>query len=380
MLWLDMSLLAPTTFGLLVTGFAFVLLALPQKWAATQSQEQVASTPSGESKQGPAVKLESLKQPSLHGTLIPSTGLILTNTPEPYPFENSNCEGNFLVLHRPTHDPATDKSGEYPYGDHFKGRKRLWELRVQFKVKAPVQGSLLVGIELENYVPLNAASKRLMGLTVSALKQVAGNDLYHSVGDDPSKGSGPHEKPVFMMPLWACDQMVVTPEGEAPPDVCDRNYSHYGLKRADDRPAFVKEMEALRLVPGPTYSMSFWGISQFLDCIKWEMQKIIPFKPIDFNLFCGKPPVHLVIYTLQPSSSGETRHLEARKNYYFRYALWSSLKRPSPEKIRELIPHQGEDLVGDERRRQALMSRKAGVFSTMLSCCASERPHGAAAK
>lgn len=77
------------------------------------------------------------------------------------------------MLHRPTCDAARDKSGDFPFGDHFKGRKRLWEVRVQFRVKAPVETSLLVGIELENYVPLSASSKRLMGMTVAALKQVA---------------------------------------------------------------------------------------------------------------------------------------------------------------------------------------------------------------
>jgi len=379
--WQDLQALAPTTVGLIITGLTLMFLALPKKQSrAIAEGDPCLPLRSGRSETSPSgVEAEDSGKPNLHGTLIPSAGLVRANTPEPYVFDNAFCEGRVLVLHRPTYDAAVDKSGKFPYGDHFKGRKRLWELRVQFRVKAPVEGPLLVGIELEKYVPLGASAKRLMGMTVAALKQVAGNDLYHSVGDDPSKGPGPHEKPVFMMPLWACDQMIVTPEGEDPPDLCDSSYSHYGLKRADDRPAFVKEMEALKLTPGITYSMSFWGISQFLDCIKWEMQKIIPFKPIDFNLFCGKPPVHLVLYTLQPSSAGESRHLESRKNYFFRYALWSSMKGPSAARIRELIPNQGGDDFDLQRRRPVLPNQKRDLLSNMFACCASERPQKAGA-
>jgi len=263
-----------------------------------------------------------------------------------------------------------DKSGNYPYGDHFRGRKRLWELRVQFRFKEEVDSNLLVGIELDNYVPLNAAAQRLMGLTVTALRQVAGQDLYHSVGDDPNNGSGPHEKPVFMMPLWACDQMVVTPEGEEAPDVTHSHFSEFGIRRTDDRRAFIKELSALELRPGPAYTFAFWGISQFLDVVKWEVQRILPFKSIDFDTFCGAPPVQLVFYTLRESENGETRHLQSRKNYYFRFALWSSEKRPSANKLRELFP---KTAGVTHAAAPADQPRHAGPLQRILGCCAGPR-------
>merc|ERR1712048_931480 len=157
----------------------------------------------------------------------------------------------------------------------------------------------LFGIELDDYVPLPAASKRLMGLVVAALRRVVGSDLYHSVGDDPKTTAGPQEKPVFAMPLWAFDQFIVTPEGEKAPSLTDPRFHEFGMKRADDRAAYVKEISALELKSGPTYTFSFWGISQFLDNINWEITGVVPFTKINFNQFCGRPPVHLVMYSLQ---------------------------------------------------------------------------------
>mmetsp|Transcript_62219 Transcript_62219/g.157173 ORF Transcript_62219/g.157173 Transcript_62219/m.157173 type:complete len:382 (+) Transcript_62219:96-1241(+) len=316
---------------------------------------------------------EMPKGPNLQGTFIPSTGLVEGNTQHPAEFENDNCSGLLLALHRPTWNKALDKSCDYPYGDHFKGRKRLWEIRLQFRFKQDVQKPMRFGIELEDYVPMNAASKKLMGLTVSALRQVAGNDLYHSPGDDPRKTPEPHEKPVFSMPLWACDQFVVTPEDEQPPDLTDPAFSEFGTKRVDDRAAFMAEMSALELRTGPTYTFAFWGISQFLDDIKWEVTKVIPFKNIDFNTFCGRPPVHVVMYTLKDSDDDERRHLQSRKDYYFRLAFWSSRKPPSQDKMRTLLPKDDSKSLESgtgAKKRKGWSQRISGMFA----CCAEQRP------
>merc|ERR1712232_847597 len=218
--------------------------------------------------------------------------------------------------------------------------KRLWEARVQLKFKQTPTAPVLFGIELDDYVPLPAASKRLMGLVVAALRRVVGGDLYHSVGDDPKTTAGPQEKPVFVMPLWAFDQFIVTPEGEQAPSLTDPRFHELGMKRADDRAAYIKEISALELKPGPTYTFSFWGISQFLDQINWELTGVIPFTRINFNQFCGRAPVHLVMYSLDRVDDDlETRHLQSRKNYLFDLKFWSTKSKPTPERLQELMPN-----------------------------------------
>jgi hypothetical protein len=282
---------------------------------------------------------EQRHRPHLQGTFMPSTGVVRSNGPAPIAFENENCVGSFLPLHRPTYDKALDASNQYPYGEHFAGRKRLWEMRLQFQFKETPSESVCFGIELEEYVPLNGAAKSMMAVTVAALKRIAGKDLYHSPGDDPQLVKGPAEKPVFMMPLWAFDQVIVTPAGEDTPDLTSPSFHKLGLHRASNRKAFIKEMCAMKLMAGPTYTFSFWGISQFLDGINWQVRKVVPFTTVGFNQFCGKPPVNLVLYSLRDSDDPrETRHLQYRKNYYFRLAFWSSEDKPSKAKLAELLP------------------------------------------
>mmetsp|Transcript_46598 Transcript_46598/g.135708 ORF Transcript_46598/g.135708 Transcript_46598/m.135708 type:complete len:385 (+) Transcript_46598:144-1298(+) len=377
----ELLALVPPAVGIVVTGLALAWIAVPRKLGPRNGPDPrfgpskcVPQSPRSTSHSDDEEELDPGRLTNIHGTLIPSEGLIIGNSPKAYPFENELCKGYLLPMHKPTKNADRMASGQYLHGGHFHGRKRLWEFRLQFQFKRAVQGNMLFGVELDDYVPLNPTAKRLMGMTVSALRQVVGSDLYHSVGDDPASSPAPHEKPVFMMPLWAFDQFVVTPEGEEPPDLSDPNFSKYGSLRADDRKQFVQKITELELVPGPTYTFAVWGISQFLDCVKWELTKIIPFKPIDFNLFCGAPPVHVVMYTLNTKGAleGEKRHLQTRKSYFLRFALWSPLHKPTAAKIRELIPNDGD--LGSRRGRFQSASKK-GFLERMFGCCASERPH-----
>ena len=66
-------------------------------------------------------------EPHLEGGFLPPTRLIHSNSSEAFDFENENCSGQFLVLHRPTQDPELNSSGAYPYGDYFEGKK--WRRR-----------------------------------------------------------------------------------------------------------------------------------------------------------------------------------------------------------------------------------------------------------
>lgn len=277
--------------------------------------------------------------PNIQGTFLPSTGVVYGNAGKAYPFDNEFATGMFLPTHRPTFDKAMDRSGDWAYGDHYRSRKRVWEMRMQFKFKKPVpRRKLLFGIELEEYVPVDAGSRRVMDTTVRMMRSVVGNELYHSVGDDPAVVTGELERPVFMMPLWAFDQFIETPAGEDPPDLSDPEFSEMGCLRSQSKSQFCKIINELDLDNETTYTFAFWGISHFLDVINWEVQKVVPLMSINFNSFCGKPPVYLVLYTLgEPASPGEERHLQSRKSYYFRLPFWSSIKPPSQDVIDSLL-------------------------------------------
>merc|ERR1712129_244284 len=209
---------------------------------------------------------------------------------------------------------------------------------------------------------------------VAAMRQVAGKDLYHSPGDDPKRVAPPHEKPTFVMPLWAFDQIIVTPEGDdEPPDLTDPHFASFGTKRVDDLSAFIKELSELKLEVGPTYTFCFYGISHFLDIYKWQMLKIRPGWPIDFDLFCGAPPVSVVLYQLDKDNP-DPRHLQSRKQYIFRMKFWSSEHRPSTQKIKEMLPKDETK----EKQQEVQTSEKQikGLTQSVLkgfSCCAAPK-------
>merc|ERR1719163_1896867 len=99
-------------------------------------------------------------------------------------------------------------------------------------------------------------------------------------------------------------------------------------------------MNELKMRPGPTYTMSFWSISPLIDNVMWRIGGVIPGMTVDFNQFAGRPPVHLVVYTLrpQPPDSKDERHLDSRKCYLFHLAFWSSLSQPPSFRLRQLVP------------------------------------------
>jgi len=312
-------------------------------------------------------------EPHLEGGFQPPTRLIHSNSHDAFAFDNENCSGLFLVLHRPTYDSQLNNSSSYLYGDYFEGKKRLWELRfrVQFKRRVP-QSDLFFGVELEEYVPVNAATKRVMDLSVAGMRQVVGDRLYHTLGDqDPVES----ERPAIMMPLWAFDQFIETPEGETPPDLSDPNLPEYGHKRVGQIREYKRLMDSLDLRPGPTFTFCFWGVSRFCDVIGWQATGIPIFTPLDLNLYCGKPPLHLVLYTLQGGADEDKRHLQSKKTYYFRCGFWSSLKRPSKEVVRKFAGRSLELLKRARRTRigQPAAATELSIFGLNVFQCCTDR-------
>lgn len=373
----------PTVVGLALAIVIWQFLCAPDE---ASSQSKSADTVKDKASQAALAegfrRLGAPAEPHEEGAMIPSSEFVLGNSAQISEFHNENCSGKFLALHRATYDKELNKSCKYRYGKYFKGKKRLWEARVQFKfVNPPDPADLFFGIELEAYVPMNAATKGLMGTLVRTLKSAVGNQVYHSPGDDPDKVSGELEKPVFVMPLFAFDQYMVHPEGEDPPELTDENIPFMGSKRVNRVREFKRELEELKFKVGSTYTFCFWGISQWLDKLNWKV-KMPLLSPVDFNRFCGRPPVHVVIYTLKDDDSRDPRHLQRRKDYFFNLAFWTSTDRPDAGRVAELLGEahftHDDDVVpgngfgvhahqnGSSARRKSLRA-----LGGLVACCTS---------
>mmetsp|Transcript_30168 Transcript_30168/g.89595 ORF Transcript_30168/g.89595 Transcript_30168/m.89595 type:complete len:367 (+) Transcript_30168:78-1178(+) len=291
------------------------------KSSMTQATDKMAEAATAQAKPVLADTLQGVNTPA------GDNGLIDLGQGEPCIVENDYCTTKTMYAFK-----TPEKSGLF--NEHFAGKKRLWEIRWQIRVKQTPKNPLLFGIELAEYVPVSGWSRRVQQMTVAMLRKVAGKDLYHSAGDDPRKTSGETERPGFAMPLWAFDQLVISEEGEEPNI---RDLEGRGVLRTEGRADFVRTMNSLELQPGKVYTFSFWSISRFVDVLNWKMLGVVP-GGMDFSVFCGRPPVHVVIYELEDSEDPrETRHLQSRKRYWFNLALWSTKVPPSQPQIRAML-------------------------------------------
>lgn len=246
-------------------------------------------------------------------------------------FECDFCTTKIVVMHKPTSDPAREKTKEYPFSSYLDGKKRLWEMRFQLRFKKVPDGQLFFGVELGRYVSLSTITKQAQKALVASCSAIVG-DCYHSNGDNPKKTLGEAEPPTFVMPLWAFDQFHVAKAGEEPDMTGD--LTGVGKKRSDDVGAYIKAMKAAiaGFSEDNVYTFCFWGISQFLDGIKWEAKAdlsggFLPAASFDFNGLCGSPPVYLTVYELS-SGTKDSKHYKSAKKDYFRVAVWSALKPP----------------------------------------------------
>lgn len=253
-------------------------------------------------------------------------------------WDNDMCSVRLVVMHRPTHQPEREKSGDYPFNWHLNGRKRLWELRLQLRFKRVPQGQLHFAAELGRFVEVSGMMRQAQKALVAACRGAAG-ECYHSNGDEPSKATPgvEVEPPTFAMPLWAFDQFDVSPPGEEPDLKGDMQGK--GMRRSDGASAYISAMKSAlsNLSTDRVYTFCLWGISQFVDCVNWEVTGGVLPVNLDFNRLCGSPPVYLSIYELSNSVT-ETRHLPSLRKNFLRVAAWSALK-PPPELVKPAEPY-----------------------------------------
>jgi hypothetical protein len=293
-------------------------------------------------------------------SLNPPTAMRCSNSLEPFAFENEYCRGSYIVFHPPAEKGAADH-----YAEYFRGKKRLWELRLQLQFKRPpsADDKMYFAVELEEYVPMSRAVQKLQSALIALVQKTVADGFSSSSGDDPSKSTGEIERPYAAFPLWGFDQFIVTPEGEEPPRLTDPNFPELGQKRVNRVREYAKALAEVeqKFDSVSTYTFSTYGVSRFLDVLKWRVLGIPVLTPISFNKFAGRPPVHAVIYTLMPASQcDDKRHLQSRKQYYFDATIWSSSFRPEKRRFEQLAGFSSEE---------APKAKTSNRFGAALSCC-----------
>jgi hypothetical protein len=248
------------------------------------------------------------------------------NAPEPMDFEMGNFSGRCLFLHRPEWSFDSPESCDtYPYKEHFHGRKRLWEIRIQGQFKRR-PGVLYCGIELEEYVPVSWGTKAIMkGLLPLVKKALNCNTVNHELGREGDTSL----RPACVAPVWAADNTLVHSTAAEAPQINQTTLpTGFGRKAARE---FWEDLwsgggPSWNTEPGgPVFTFAIWGVSPLMDLQGWVFRKLpltwgrdLPLEP-----FCGRQPTHAVFYELEDDQCG---HHQENKKY-----MWNC--RVVPEHI-----------------------------------------------
>lgn len=268
----------------------------------------------------------------------PPQGLCFNNPQAPYSFENEFVSATFIYATMPPEStPGSHqiyRAGGLDFQTYFTGKKRLWELRFQFRFKKrpPPGSNMFFGFKLEEFHRMRPNIRRAMKLAVYFMSKIAGG-IYYSLGDDPGEvKNGECEQPVVVLPMWAFDQFIETPEGQEPPKITDADFPQLGSIRKGRVSDYVREVADFEknCRPGPTYTFAHWGTSRFVNFLNWSLDGIPQVTPLGFDSLTGGSLVQVVCYSLRAPEAGskETRHLSSRKDYYFKARIWDPAHRP----------------------------------------------------
>jgi hypothetical protein len=313
-----------------------------------------------------SAEVEAVHSDPLRYGFLPSMGrpIAHANVRHVETMENDLCIVKLHAMHRPTHEPSREATGDYPFAWHLLGRKRLWEIRMQIRFKRIPTGRMYFGCTLGHYIPVSAASRQVSKTLANICTKIIG-DVYNSPGDDPSTIVGEAEPPTFVMPLWAFDQFIVSESGDEP-DLLG-NLENLGYRRTDGLREYVSAMKDVteNLSTEKVYTLCSYGVSQFIDCIRWETCSVFPWLRTDMRNMCGKSPIYVSLYEL-PKEDGfgeDRRHLQSRKRTYVEVAMWSENKPPAQDVI--------ERLFGPAVSRNADPTSKAAAVqsASALDCC-----------
>jgi len=244
----------------------------------------------------------------------------------PTPIESTLFIGHMLAIARPTPcEGADEESANYPFGWHFRGKTRLWELRYQGRFKAVPSGTLYAGMEISDFdysVKTPLASRMLAKLVIPLFQRATKAPIHFSYGD---RGVGRLEDPEslsIVCPAWAgFDQVIVTEEGAAPPDLASDLTALGARKNNLPSAEYLKQTAqiAATVDTHKTYTFCVWGCSRFGDVMNWMARELPLPRPLPLSWPLYDWPAHMVCYELSAPADGgdDGRHCESRKRYLF---------------------------------------------------------------
>lgn len=232
---------------------------------------------------------------------------VRVNSPSPVPINGAGFVGWLIFLNRPDPEPP---DGGWPYAEHFAGKSRRFELRLQGRFLVDPGEDVFFGVEIPEAVVLSTGlrmtSRWILSL-VSVLCAARGVAYSYSL-DLEEQADGSVVRPHLAFPACAADAIVATPPGQEPPNLA-----------APLRQLGLDEKLRVRLNTRDTFTFAYW--SKQADFARWEMCNLPLGWSSSFSSFIGSAPIHLTAYSLKRRDPGGPLHEESRKRLFMRLVL-----------------------------------------------------------
>lgn len=288
------------------------------------------------------------------------------NTAQPTRVDNDEISGHILFLHRP--EPGTE--GDSPYAEHFRSKKRRFELRLQGRFKTKAE-QIYFGGELAAPTELSWTTRSMataMISVVNGLSAVRGvwlhccpQETVHGASEGPDQNV---ERQHLVWPLLAADTLIVTPEGETPPL----------LTLPFDKTPLARK-SAIRFNTSDTFTFVYY--TQYIDYLEWSVCNMpVGWMNQGFSDFLGDSPINLVAYRLN-EPKGE--HSQLNKRYLARLvftnteatgeALRWHLGRETSSRVPAAMAGEPPS-VSTTRSRAAPRAHRRPWLARLCWCCA----------
>lgn len=260
-----------------------------------------------------------------------------SNPEAPTTFELPTCSGAYVLLHRKVDGDTPDAFSSY-----FEGKLRLWEVRIQLTFKKEVKASdLKFASGPLDWIPVGVAQIAMHRTLLKMMGPVT-RGFRNTPGDNP-EGKDPDDVEPAMTSIGVTesDQHIMSARGEVPPKLLDRYFPSLGRRKTSDRSGYRAHLQDLVFKAGETHTFGFWGLSRFVNLIRWQISGLPMMKAFSVDSVNGKPPLVMSLYILGPPRTDswgrqDQRHVKGRMEILFQLAMWSSIFPPSPERLRKM--------------------------------------------
>lgn len=192
--------------------------------------------------------------------------------------------GELLALLPPPQD--TPEFEEFTFREHFRGRRRLWELRLQGRfLKDCDPTKILLGIKTQTYSEMSYLTRLIMEGFCTLIRSVTGMpELARNFGATDEPG------PLEFGPLWALDAIDVSLPGMEPNIMIPEALP--GFESRDDAKEFLSRFGVDQ---EHVYTFGLWGPAQYIDLMAWSVGTSMT-SSMSIASCLGYQPIHLILY------------------------------------------------------------------------------------